>query len=161
LRVTVWSRGPKLVFASLLAGGVLLASGTVALAWIAPEGKASCDSKQVAVTLKDVDGDYATSDTLVFTGPSGSFEKQYTWTQDKNTSQTFTYPLSDFAPGSYSVHPAADDSASATGYFTVEKCATPPTTTASSPRTNSPPPSGGGQGASTPGLPATGFAPDN
>jgi len=148
----------------VLAGAVLLVSGTAALAWVAPAGNANCDNKQMAITLKDVNGDFATGDKLVFTGPSGSFEKQYTWTQAENTSQTFAFPLSDFSPGAYSVHPAADDSASATGHFSVKECPAPPTTTASAPRANQPPPSSSGTGqasTSTPGLPATGFAPDN
>ena len=165
MRVTLWSRGPKLVFAAVFAGAVLLASGSAALAWVAPEGKANCDNKQMAITLKDVKGDYATSDTLDFSGPSGKvFTEKYAWTQGQDTLQTFAFPLSDFPPGDYSVHPAKDDSASATGHFTVKECPAPPTTMASPPRTNQPPPSSSGSGqasTSTPGLPATGFAPDN
>jgi hypothetical protein len=160
--VTVSRRGPKLILASVLAGGALIASATAAFAWAPPEVKVKCDSEKVAITLTDAN-DYATAHTLDFTGPNGSFKENYDWgSQPKNTSQTFTYPLGDFPNGDYTVHPAADSSSHATRSFKVDciKSTPPPPTTASAPRTNTPPPSGGGQGAATPGLPNTGFDPN-
>jgi hypothetical protein len=170
--VTVSRRGPKLVFASLLAGGALVASATAALAWAPPYVKVKCDTSKVAITLTDNGGDYAKSNTLDFTGPKGSFTEKYTWNQPENTSETFTYPLTDFPNGAYTVHPAGDSSGKATTSFTVE-CTKPspspsPSPSASPSPSPSPSASASGQGAgspspssaATPNLPNTGFDPN-
>lgn len=172
MHVTFLSRGTTLVCASVLAAGALVATATAALAWVPPSVKVSCDTSEVAITLTDVSGDYATSNTLDFTGPNGrSFTETYNWgSQAKNTSQTFKYPLSDFPNGSYTVHPATDSTAKSTTSFAVS-CTKPTPTPTPTPTPKSTPkptptptatPSGGGAGGgTTPGLPATGFDPNS
>jgi uncharacterized protein (DUF697 family) len=167
--VAISRRGPKLVLASLLAGGALVASATAALAWSPPEVTVNCT--QVIVTLTDHGGDYAKHDSLTFfrlnPTPGGKSRapviESYTWTQGENTTQTFQYPIGDFPPDTYEVSPTLDTTAtSRTFEIPPADCQPAQVPPASSPRTNppsTPAPSGGGAG--TPGLPNTGFDPSD
>jgi hypothetical protein len=141
--VTISRRGPKLVFASVLAGGALVASAVGAFAWTPPTVTQKCFKAATSTIEVDVNGgvdqqDKPIATTQVLYGKSGQVLTTDRFVDTSNGVEAFTYTV-----------------------LPQEDCKPAQTTTASAPRTNPPStPAPSGAGAGTPGLPNTGFDPN-